>query len=141
MEKIMFGNIMGLSFWWHKPEIFYYTVIRENADVAWIKTHNGIQKIQKEGRLFETLEDATQHMLDLIQSEINHCETKLAEIKEMISDMQTDMVLIQEQFPNMKVINLLKEKITELQEKEAATQQDLIGFQTSMVAVKEKYER
>jgi hypothetical protein len=41
----------------------------------------------------------------------------------------------------MKVINLLKEKITELQEKEAATQQDLIGFQTSMVAVKEKYER
>jgi hypothetical protein len=141
MEKIMFGNIMGLSFWWHKPEIFYYTVIRENADVAWIKTHNGIQKIQKEGRLFETLEDATQHMLDLIQSEINHCATKSAETKKMISDVQTEMDIIQEQFPNMKVINLLKEKIVELQEKDMGLQQDLDSFQTSMAIVKEKYER
>ncbi len=141
MEKIMFGNIMGLSSWWHKPEIFYYTVIKENADVAWIKTHNGIQKIQKEGRLFETLEDATQYMLDLIQSEITHCTTKSAETKKMISDVQTEMDIIQEQFPNMKVINLLKEKIVELKEKDMGLQQDLDSFQTSMAIVKEKYER
>ena len=137
----MYGRIYGLSSWWQMPDIFEYTVVKEEGDLVSVKIHYDIMEITKEGKLFNTRQEANQYIIDLVQSEINHCETKLAEIKEMISDAQTDMVLIQEQFPNMKVINLLKEKITELQEKEAATQQDLIGFQTSMVAVKEKYER
>ena len=141
MEKIMYGTVYGLSSWWGVPEINECVITKEKDEFVWVKTQQETVKIKKNGNFFNTRQEAIEYAINLIQTEIDKYTSELEKIQNMISEIQGEVNLVQEHFPNIKIIYFGIEKIEEYQEQAMETEKVLDGLHSTMAKVKEKYER